>query len=228
MRKSLLFIALSLILVSCQGLFTPTLKVGVLEDQYIDTSKTIDDSPNSSLAHHLAQSLKMELKLIPIKASELEQKLKDKSIDIALSDLVRSKTLAEELTYTKTYRTQQSLAFIRRRDARALKHAPVGKFLDKKRIKWGVLKTARNFNFASEQVKNPLKEFSSIQDGLRALRRRQITIFICDSQEVRKFTQEKPFADITSFQWTAQDEEIVGITQKDSEHLEAFNKFITE
>ena len=224
MHKSLLFILLSLVLSSCQSLFTPTLKVGVSSKTnssytYVDEGGNYQGS-DIDLAKNFAQSLGMNIKFVSI---DLKQEA-----DIILNGFVKHQGLNKDYLVSHPYQNRITQAFILRKNARSLKSKNSGFFLDQKHITWGILNFSNNLAFAQEQISNELKFYNSVEDGFQALRRREITTFITDPTLIQNYISENPFSDITSFQWTPKKEEIVALFPKDSPYLVAFNEFISK
>lgn len=229
MQRLFTVLSLCFILSSCQSLFQEKLKIGVNANAkpyvYLDY-KTGFQGSDIELAKRFAESLDMKAEFIPLDAEETIESLKDGKIDFALSGLVKYPKTDSELTFSSSYQSQEALAFVRRNDAIALKRAKVGSFLDQQGISWGIIESARNKGFAESQVQTELKTYKTLGTALKALRSREIIILICDPTIVSNYTNDKPFSDITSLQWTTHKEELVWLTQKDSQYLLRINNFL--
>lgn len=229
MQRLLSFLSLCLVLTSCQTLFKEKLKIAVNANSkpyvYLDYDSGFQGS-DIELAKRFAESLDMKAEFLALDKEETLKALENGDIDFALSGLVKYPQTDSTLTFSSSYHSQKALAFIRRNDAMALKNAKVGNFLDQQGISWGVIENGRNKGFAESQVQTELKTYKTVGSALKALRRREIIILICDPELVSKYTNDKPFSDITSLQWTTQNEELAWLTQKDSQYLDQINAFL--
>lgn len=184
----LLVFAVAIVFITPTILADDTLKVGVLENDAPLSSRNKSNKmygANVAVAQEIATDLHKEVQLVPAKSNkQLQQKLKNGTIDLALGTLFKNKRSTKDFQSSDPFLYVENILF-RRSDS---KKKSVKKLTDQK---IGILKTGSQTQIF-KQLHFKKHQYSSIPQLMDAVENKQIKAAILTSPQYTAYLKKYP------------------------------------
>lgn len=179
-------------------------------------------------AFALAAELDCRVEFVEKEFQDLLPALERGEFDIAMAGLAPSESRKKKFTFIKPYMEVDQMALVRREDIAKLKRPGQGHYL-KSHYKWGMIATSEvEERFSKVLQPAQMRSYKDLQDGLLALRNKEIVGFVCDAPVIWDYARKEPFSDITGFYWGIYKEQMSWAVARPSAFSQRLNSIVNK